>query len=361
MTVASKWQSLLIDIYCCWGPTAHGDFKGWSERHCSARLGQVEFHLNFLRTQNEWTSLNFLGPRDLSRVTNSVISGLNFICGAVQLHFALTVQTWGRWQQGRVQAYPADDQDDTWHGGRQMEIRQELGTWEGSISTSHLFGSIAEFVYGKVGYSCFTSVIRQACLFVLVFTVVTCCINGRSLNEMCLLSTCFGIVLSSYIYIYIYIERERERTHRICIVASLHFFRHSINIEMLSIFFPFAIPHGKETLCFPALLEWLLQQILWHCAYVCSANQWNAHTHTHLETVPFPPSPSPPSPKPIVHKRVPQSSQQAHSPFFSFPSGSLSGHLTVANTHNQKLRYHVASGKTVTVSTSVCPTMGFFK
>ena len=201
MTVASKWQSLLIDIYCCWGPTAHGDFKGWSERHCSARLGQVEFHLNFLRTQNEWTSLNFLGPRDLSRVTNSVISGLNFICGAVQLHFALTVQTWGRWQQGRVQAYPADDQDDTWHGGRQMEIRQELGTWEGSISTSHLFGSIAEFVYGKVGYSCFTSVIRQACLFVLVFTVVTCCINGRSLNEMCLLSTCFGIVLSSYIYI----------------------------------------------------------------------------------------------------------------------------------------------------------------
>ena len=37
--------------------------------------------------------------------------------------------------------------------------------------------------------------------------------------------------------LYIYRERERERTHRICIMASLHFFRHSINIEMLSIFF----------------------------------------------------------------------------------------------------------------------------
>ena len=77
-----------------------------------------------------------------------------------------------------------------------MDVRQELATGPGSISTSQLFGTIAEFVYAEVGYSCFISVIRQACLFVLVFTGVTCCINGRSLNEMCLLSFCFGIVLS---------------------------------------------------------------------------------------------------------------------------------------------------------------------
>ena len=35
--------------------------------------------------------------------------------------------------------------------------------------------------------------------------------HGRSLNEMWLLSTSFGIVFSSYICIYIERERERER------------------------------------------------------------------------------------------------------------------------------------------------------
>ena len=159
---------------------------------------------------------------------------------------------------------------------------------------------------------------------------------------------------------YIYIERERESSQNLYRGVLAFFQTLNQHWDALNLFSICNLSWQRIIMvpCSVGVFAPTNLMTLWLCVQCQSSN---AQIHTPWDS---PPSPKPKSPFPQaqcsqVHASGQPTGTQPN--FFPFPSGSLSGHLTIANTHNQELRCHVASGKTITVSTSVCPTMVFFQ